>query len=99
MFWYYHTFKNSKKTSRVFFLPTGNYHFEHFISLSFKKYLLTIVFTMDILVAVNTAHTQLLTYVPAICFRDQYQSACLYMKLIFALYVATWLLVKKMGMN
>jgi len=36
-----------------FFLPKGIIVLKHFISLSFHKYLLTIVFTIDILVAVN----------------------------------------------
>jgi len=36
-----------------FFLLNGIIVLKHFISLSFHKYLLTIVFTIDILVAVN----------------------------------------------
>lgn len=40
-----------------------------------------------------------LTFVPSICFRDRYQSACLYIRLLSALYVAIWLLVKKMEMT
>lgn len=81
-------------------LLLGNKRKHYFLNFNiFKFHMLPYYNSTFLYLLLILAIKQVLTIVLSICFRDQYQSACLYIRLIFALCVATWQLVKKMEMN